>query len=91
MVSNKVDSYSEQTVLLKWYFYQTGLTPEAHQDLYDTLIKSLAEEPNSGLLNALMANIYGNDYALDFIQKNQNILWAGCKIILKSGEANTIH
>jgi TolB-like protein len=66
LVSNKVDSYSEQTVLLKWYFYQTGLTPEAHQDLYDTLIKSLAEEPNSGLLNALMANIYGNDYALDF-------------------------
>jgi TolB-like protein len=66
LVSSKVDGYCEQTVLLKWYFYQTGLTPESHQDLYDTLIKSLSEEPDSGLLNALLANIYGNEYTLDF-------------------------
>ncbi len=65
LLANKPTSYSEEQVLLKWYFYQTKLSIETHQDLYETISITIQKEPESALLNALMANLYGNAHSLD--------------------------
>jgi TolB-like protein len=56
---------SEQIIMLKYYHYQTQLTLESGQDLYEHVSKALEKFPDSGILHAIIANLYGNIYAMD--------------------------
>ena len=61
----KADTLNEHIVLLKFYYYQTVLSPESGMDLYENVSKALEVEPNSGILNAILSNVYGDMYGLD--------------------------
>jgi TolB-like protein len=58
-------NFNEHIILLKYYNYQTQLTPESGQDLYESVLKAMDRYPDSGILNAVLANLYGNIYAHD--------------------------
>ncbi|MEP0131900.1 MAG: hypothetical protein ABJJ25_00860 [Eudoraea sp.] len=64
--AEKTDSPSEYMVLLKYYYHETQLTEKSGQDLFESVEKALVQNPNSGLLLAIKADLFGDMYALDF-------------------------
>jgi len=57
---------NEQIALLKMYNYNARMELEDLLDLYETTERYLKEDPDSGLLHAIMADKHGTHYALDF-------------------------
>ena len=57
---------NEQIALLKMYNYNARMELGDLLDLYETTERFLKEDPDSGLLHAIMADKHGTHYALDF-------------------------
>jgi len=64
--AEKTDQPSEYMILLKYYYHETQLTEQSGQDLFESVEKGLAQNPNSALLLAIKADLFGDIYALDF-------------------------
>ena len=69
--AEKTDDTSEYMVLLKYYYHQTILTEKSGQDLFESVEKALVENPNSALLLAIKANVFGEIYAFGFPDAEQ--------------------
>ena len=64
--AGKTEQPSEYTVLLKYYYHETKLTEQSGQDLFESVEKALKLHPDSALILAIKADLYGDMYALDF-------------------------
>ena len=64
--AEKADQPSEYMVLLKYYYHETKLTEKSGQDLFESVEKALVENPNSALLLAIKADVFGDMYISDF-------------------------
>ena len=56
---------SDYMLMLKYYYYQTLLSEELWVELLNSVEKALTNRPNSAILWAMKANLYGDIYAFD--------------------------
>lgn len=59
----KAESYDEYSLILKYYYHESRVTAESGKDLNESLEKALSKHPDSGVLNAIQADLYGDFYA----------------------------
>ena len=60
LTDSRPHSLSEHEILLKYYHVSTILAEDAIIDYQETLARALQDDPDSALLNALMASQYSN-------------------------------
>jgi len=64
--AEKTDNPSEYMVLLKYYYHETKLSEKSGQDLIESVEKALVENPNSAIVLAIKADVFGDIYISDF-------------------------
>ena len=66
--SNRVkpDKLDVFNAVLSFYYYEARHSQELMVKTFEILQKALAKDPNSGIIHAMLATLYGNAYALDF-------------------------
>ena len=88
--ASKPISFNEEELLLKYYHSQTILTPESIQEFHELAYRTLEQQPNSVLANALVAGINSTVYAQDLPGADQAFIRM-CELAEKAYNLNANH
>lgn len=59
--------------ILQFYYYESHMSQEVSIVTFQKLQQALSKDPNSGVIHAMIADMYGNAYALDYPLKDDPI------------------
>ena len=67
MFKQQPQQFTTFNSILKFYYYESHISPMVAEDTLHSIQNALETEPDSGILNAMLASMIGASYALDFV------------------------
>ncbi len=64
-LQRKPDNLDTYDAILRFYYYETHMSPDAAREAFKALDQALRNDPGNGIATAMLASLYGNLYLLD--------------------------